>query len=229
MVRLAMKVLIHVIAKAAKLFAETAFWMTERSAMMEFTTAIRFQMLAEPTVSCGTAAMVSLITLRNVTMAQATKTNPMPVARGVECPTVVMVLLMPPEEKLATMEMRPMVMVVILVAKRNVEMAVSTQVKSATTDLAIPIPNPPAAEPTANCPSVGMMSLMLARNATTDPLATLQDPTPADLIALCLNAVTVLLITCTVKSATKDPEILSLPLTDAAQDVLPMPADNRCT
>lgn len=147
-----------------------------------------------------------MIISRNVMMDSRTRILPMPAVHGAEGLIAVMELLTQAEVKLATMETKLTVMDVTPVARTNAETVVLIPEKPVMMDHVTPTPNLLAADSTANCPSVVMVSPMLVRSATMDQMETSQVPTLVDLIAPCPNVVMVSWITCMEKYATKEEE-----------------------
>jgi hypothetical protein len=103
------------------------------------------------------------------------------------------------------MEMKWTVMDVLALAKRNVETDVLILVKFAMMDLETPTFSLAVADRSVSFPNVVMVLLMLVRSVMM-VLSMLMLPTLADLTVLSRSVVTVLLITSTGSTATKDPE-----------------------
>lgn len=194
-------------AVAAKSSAVMESLMPERNVMMESTTLTLFPMLAETTVCCGTVVMVSWITWRNAITVPSTRTPLMPADPGVESPTAVMESSILDVVSNVMMETNWTVMVAIVDATRNVVTDVLILVKSAMMEPVTLMSSPAAAEANAFYPNAVMESLMLVKSVMME-LEISMAPTLADLTVPSLNAVMVLLITCTVNSVIKVQETL---------------------
>ena len=165
---------------------------------------------------------------KNAMMDCTTQIPRMPAAHGADSHTVVMVSPMPNKVRLVMMETTWMVMDVLPTANSNAEMVVLILVRCVMKEKRTVILPLPAAERTANCPSVVMVLLTLGSNVMME-LEILLDPTSVDQTVPFLNAVMVLLITCTKKSVTKEDVTPSQQLTAAVLNVLLILADSLFT
>lgn len=191
-------------------------WNLVKSATMEFTTLTQWQMVAEPTAVFHLAVMEYLMLSRNVTMELPTRILQTAAELGAVFPSAVMVLLIPEERSLVTMEILSMEMVVIHAASLSAEMDVLILVNNAMLEPVTLIPCQDAAVPTAHSQLAEMVLPISERNVITEE-TTPSDQTHADLTVPCQNVVTELLTIFTERFVITDQETRGQPLMDAPQ------------